>query len=287
VIRGVKGVVRAEYLPSERAVRMPLADRGHIAYPAVDGPAALTVRDGVLARRTAIPASQWRFTADRTAVEMPAGFEPGRLYELVYKAADPRLSSAGLAAVRDIVAWLKHPPAGGAFAAPAPRVRRALAFGISQSGRFLRSFLYEGMNEDEDGRIVFEGVWADVAGAGRVFLNHRFAQPSRDGWAYWNTLYPTDLFPFTDTPQPAPDGRGEDGLFLRLRPERIPKLILTNGSWEYWNRSAALVHTDWSGRRDVPLHPNTRLYVLSGSQHGPGWLPQPGWCWWAISARCG
>lgn len=275
VIRGLQGLVRAEFLPSERTVRMPLADRNHIAYPALDAPATLTVRDGVLGRRRTIPPSQWRFTADRTAVEMRAGFEPGRLYELVYTAADPRLSSAGLAAVRDTVAWLKHPPAGGAFAAPAPRVERALGFGISQSGRFLRSFLYEGMNEDEDGRMVFEGVWADVAGAGRVFLNHRFAQPSRDGWAYWNTRYPTDLFPFTDTPQPAPDGRGEDGLFLRLRPERIPKLILTNGSWEYWNRSAALVHTDWSGRRDVPLHPNTRLYVLSGSQHGPGWLPQP------------
>jgi hypothetical protein len=275
VIRGVKGVVRAEFLPSERTVRMPLADRNHIAYPALDAPAALTVRDGVLARRSTIPAPQWRFTADRTAVEMPAGFEPGRLYELVYTAADPRISSAGLAAVRDVVAWLKHPPAGGAFAHPAPRVQRALAFGISQSGRFLRSFLYEGMNDDEDGRIVFEGVWADVAGAGRVFLNHRFAQPSRDGWAYWNTLYPTDLFPFTDTPLPAPDGRGEDGLFSRLRPGRIPKLVLTNGSWEYWNRCAALVHTHWNGRLDVPLHPDTRLYVLSGSQHGPGWLPQP------------
>ncbi|MCX7604640.1 MAG: alpha/beta hydrolase domain-containing protein [Bryobacteraceae bacterium] len=273
-IPGVKGVVRAEFLPSERTARMPLSDRGHIAYPALDEPAVLTVRDGVLGRRRTIPALRWKFTADRTAVEMEAGFEPGRLYELVYRASDPRLSSAGLAAVRDAVSWLKHLPDAGAFPKPAPRVVRALGFGISQSGRFLRSFLYEAMNEDEDGRLVFDGVWADVAGAGRVFLNHRFAQPSRDGWAYWNTLYPTDLFPFTDTPQVGPSGRGEDGLLSRLRPERIPKLILTNGSWEYWNRCAALVHTDVRGRLDAPLHPNTRLYVLAGSQHGPGRLPQ-------------
>ena len=273
VIAGVKGVVRAEFLPDERTARMPLADRNHVAYPALDEPATLTVRDAVLGRRRKIDPRLWRFNADRTAVEMSAGFEPGRLYELVYTARDPRLSSAGLAAVRDVVSFLKHPPAAGAFAKPAPRVVRAIGFGISQSGRFLRSLLYEGMNEDEAGRVVFEGVWADVAGAGRVFLNHRFAQPSRDGWAYWNTLYPTDLFPFSDTPQPSYTAQGSEGLLSRLRPEAIPKLFLTNGSWEYWNRCAALVHTDVAGELDIPLHPGTRLYVLAGSQHGPGRLP--------------
>lgn len=275
VLPGVEGVVRAEFLPSARTTRMPLSDRDHIPYPALEKPATLTVRDSVLGRRRKIPSTQWRFDASRTAVEMPAGFEPGRLYELVYRASSPRLSSAGLAAVRDTVAFLKHPPSASAFPAPAPRIERALAFGISQSGRFLRSFLYTGMNEDESARIVFDGLWADVAGAGRVFLNHRFAQPSRDGWAFWNTLYPTDLFPFTDTPQPAWNAQGSDGLLLHLRPQMIPKIFLTNGSWEYWNRCAALVHTDVSGAVDAPLHINTRLYVLSGSQHGPGRLPSP------------
>lgn len=273
VIQGVKGVVRSEFLPTERTTRMPLADRNHAAYPALNEPAALTVRDGVLGRRRRIDPARWRFTQDRTAIEMASGFEPGRLYELVYRAADPRLSSAGLAAVRDAVAFFKHPPKDGAFAAPSPRVERAIGFGISQSGRYLRTFLYTGMNEDELGRIVFDGVWADVAGAGRVFLNQRFAQPSRDGWAYWNTLYPTDLFPFSDTPQPAWNAAGSDGLLMHLPPKAIPKLFLTNGSWEYWNRCAALVHTNVTGEIDAPLHSSTRLYVLSGSQHGPGRLP--------------
>ncbi len=273
VIHGVKGVVRSEFLPAEKTTRMPLADRGHIAYPALNEPAALTVRDTVLGRRRKIDPSRWRFTEDRTAIEMTAGFEPGRLYELVYRASDPRLSSAGLAAVRDAVSFFKHPPGEGAFAAPSPRVERAIGFGISQSGRYLRSFLYTGMNEDEMGRIVFDGVWADVAGAGRVFLNQRFAQPSRDGWAFWNTLYPTDLFPFSDTPQPAWNAAGSDGLLMHLAPKAVPRLFLTNGSWEYWNRCAALVHTDVAGAVDAPLHANTRLYVLSGSQHGPGRLP--------------
>jgi hypothetical protein len=273
-IPGVKGIVRSEFLPAEKTARMPLADRNHVAYPALNEPATLTVRDAVLGRRRKIDSSRWRFTEDRTAIEMPAGFEPGRLYELVYSAADPRLSSAGLAAVRDAVSFLKHPPGEGAFPAPSPRVQRAIAFGISQSGRYLRSFLYAGMNGDEAGRIVFDGVWADVAGAGRAFLNHRFAQPSRDGYAYWNTLYPVDLFPFSDTPQPAWNASGSDGLLMHLPPQAVPKLFLTNGSWEYWNRCAALIHSDVAGAIDVPLHANTRLYVLAGAQHGPGRLPE-------------
>ena len=62
-------------------------------------------------------------------------------------------------------------------------LKRAYGFGISQSGRFLRTFLYYGFNQDEKGRRVFDGVMAHVAGAGRGSFNHRFAQPSRDGCA--------------------------------------------------------------------------------------------------------
>ena len=46
-------------------------------------------------------------------------------------------------------------------------LKHSLGFGISQSGRFLRTFLYEGFNLDEQGRKVFDGIWADAGGAGR------------------------------------------------------------------------------------------------------------------------
>jgi len=36
-------------------------------------------------------------------------------------------------------------------------VQRALSFGVSQSGRFLRHMLWQGFNEDTQGRIVFDG----------------------------------------------------------------------------------------------------------------------------------
>ena len=53
----------------------------------------------------------------------------------------------------------------------------ALAFGISQAGRYLRDHIAQGFNRDEDGARVFDGVFTHVAGIGRVFFNTR--SPSR------------------------------------------------------------------------------------------------------------
>ena len=39
---------------------------------------------------------------------MAAGFEPGKIYEVVYKAKDPVLVGLGPAAVRDSVSYLKY-----------------------------------------------------------------------------------------------------------------------------------------------------------------------------------
>ena len=90
---------------------------------------------------------------------------------------------------------------------PPGAIKRAIAFGISQSGRFLRTYLYYGFNEDEAHRKVFDGVMAHVAGAGRGSFNHRFAQPSRDGHPFINFFYPTDIFPFTDEAADRPGDR--------------------------------------------------------------------------------
>lgn len=275
VVDGVTGLVRAEFIPDARTNIMPLGDRGHIAYPALPGATKFTVRNTVLAARRTLPASQWKFHAGRTAVEMESGFTPGLIYELVYTAKNPRVVGVGLAAVRDIVSYFKYTRDGVSLLADQPRfIKRAIGFGISQSGRFLRTFLYYGMNEDEQKRKVFDGIWADVAGAGRGSFNHTFGQASRDGFAHANTLYATDVFPFTDIPQVDPVTREEDGLLKRTRPEMVPKIFYTYGSWEYWNRCAALVHVSVDGKLDAPLPPTTRLYAVSGSQHGPGQLPR-------------
>ena len=88
--------------------------------------------------------------------------------------------------------------------APAARV---YGEGISQNGRFLRDFLYQGFNADEEGRIALDGVLAHVAGAGRGSFNYRFAQPSRDAQPTSSVFFPTDMSPFTDQPEKDPVDR--------------------------------------------------------------------------------
>ena len=210
VARGITGLVRSEFVPSASTMIMPLADRNHVPYPPIDPDSArLTVRDHPDKPARPIANSEWQFTG-HGSIHMHAGFEPGKIYELVYRAQDPPIAGLGPAAIRDFISYLKY---GGASATSALGdqpwfLKRAIGFGVSQSGRFLRTFLYYGFNADEKNRRVFDGVWAHVAGAGRGSFNIRFAQPSRDGHPLMNLFYPTDIFPFTDLPERDPaDGR--------------------------------------------------------------------------------
>jgi hypothetical protein len=271
--RPITGLVRAMVITDSREPKAPLGDRGHLAYPAVD-PAgtdsALWVRDHALDAPRLLPRTSWRF-ADETTVALDGGFEPGRIYEVVYRSRDPRVAGCGFAATRDFVSFLKNAPAP---ANPLAGVRLAIAHGVSQSGRFLRHFLYEGFNEDEQGRRVFDGVLADVAGAGRGDFNRRFAQASRDGHQHWNVHYATDAFPFTDLPEVDPATGARRGLLDRaVATGTVPKLFHSFGAYEYWNRAASLVTTNASATRDAELPTTSRVYFVASAQHGPGRIP--------------
>ena len=282
--RPIRGLVRSDFVVAERAFDHSLADRDHLAYEVVNGSApgtVMTVRDSVDAVRRTIPRDQWKFSRlagdrvieDATHVYMAAGFEPGKIYEVVYTAQDPPIVGLGPAAIRDTISLLKN---GSADAVSIPRgaIDRALAFGISQSGRFLRTYLYYGFNRDEHDRKVFDGVLAHVAGAGRGSFNHRFAQPSRDGHPYINFFYPTDIFPFTDVAQTDPETGLIDGLLTHAgAPELLPKIFYTNSGYEYWGRAASLIHTTIDGLKDAPLMDNVRIYLFAAGQHGPGAFP--------------
>jgi len=103
---------------------------------------------------------------DRGSVYLEGGFEPGRIYEVVYVSENPSLVGLGPAAVRDAVSRLKY-EGSEPLGITVDAIDRAIAFGISQSGRFLRTFLYYGFNQDEQGRMAFDGIMSHVAGAGR------------------------------------------------------------------------------------------------------------------------
>jgi hypothetical protein len=278
---GARGLVRCEFRPNTPVDVLPMADRYHIPHPTaeVDEPGArLTVREHAGAPAVAVPRAAWRFARrvdgrlvpDTSYVHLEGGFAPGRIYDLVYRAADSPLVSLGLLAVRDTAGFLRWGPATAGNPC-AGTLDRAVVFGVSQSGRFLRHLLYLGLDEDEQGRLVFDAVVPHVAGARRGEFNLRFGQPSLNAQESVGSL-----FPFTDETQTDPVTGQRDGLLARLATRgRRPKIVTINTSAEYWRGDASLVHTDVEGRRDVEPPAGSRLYLFAGSQHTPGVLPPP------------
>lgn len=274
----ITGLVRADFMVNEKTEQHPLGHfiSGNIggteyyAWHADDPANVLTVRDAPMAKRRVIPRKDWGFVdaAGATSepgprtIQLEGGFEPGKIYEAVYRARDPAIAGLGFAAVRDFASYLKQEKNE---LAPAQRVYAA---GISQSGRFLRHFLYEGFNSDEAGKQAIDGMFVHVAGAGMGSFNHRFAQPSRDAQPTTALFYPTDVFPFADTPQTDPMTGQTAGLLDRAKAAGVlPKIFYTNTSYEYWSRAASLVHTSPDGKRDLPILDNVRIYLLAGLQH--------------------
>jgi hypothetical protein len=236
----------------------------------------LTVRDSREAQRTTIPRTQWQFahtvdgklTPNDRFIHLDGGFHPGKIYEYVYVVADPVVAGLSFAVFRDFASYAKH-----ALDAIAP-VQRVYGEGISQNGRFLRDFLYEGFNADEDGKIALDGVLAHVAGAGRGSFNYRFAQPSRDAQPTSSIFFPTDVFPFTDQPEKDPLTGETVGLLDRATAEKVaPKIFFSNTSYEYWGRACALIHVSADGKSDAVISDNVRIYHFTGLQHFPGPFP--------------
>ena len=259
----ITGIVRAGFTPDRRDITYTVGDSAAYAPIDVNDPnATLTVRDGLSAKFETIPRSEWKMAGN--VITLQKGFEPGRNYEISYKAASPPVSGLGLAAVRDITSHAKY--------TAQDRVKYAIGFGVSQSGRFLRTFLYDGMNTDEKGRQVFDGVMAHIAGGARLDVNRRWAMPTGLG------TYSATAFPFADMAQKDPASGVTDGLLDNPRAKaNQPKIFYTNTGVEYWGggRSAALIHTTADGSKDITLPANVRTYFFAGNQHGPSAFPPP------------
>ena len=259
--QGVSGWVRVRLRPNLPADTLPLADRAHIPNPTVDlndPDASITMREHGGAAAVTLPREAWHFS-DASHVAMKGGFTPGAIYDVLYRSANPLLVGLSFLAVRDTAAFLRwasaeagNPCAGG--------IERAYLFGVSQSGRFLRQMLHLGLEQDEQGRMVFDAVLPHVAGARRGEFNLRFGQPSLNSQ---DTV--GNLPPFND-----------EGLYARLRERgRVPKIIATNTSAEYWRGDASLIHTDITGTRDAEPAEFVRTYLFAGTQHTPGAIPPP------------
>lgn len=289
----IRGMVRYEMVADAPAETLPLARREGL------GSYRLSERgqkEGVLTwrmresdPRVPIPREQWRIEETPNAkvehgvqpvlsqqrMRLQGGFRPGFIYELVAEAEGPVVQGLGYAAVRDLISFLRYD------ASPRnplrnedgkPVISRAHAFGVSQSGRFLRNLLYLGFNIDEADRMVFDGLMPHVAGGGLGFFNHRFAQPTRHNGQLEEHLYPGDYFPFTYGEAVDPYSHRTDSILRRIgaeNPKLLPKVMHTQSAAEYWHRSGSLVHTDPLGKSDAVIPDNVRIYAFGGTQHGP------------------
>lgn len=275
---GVEGQIVVEIRPSLPVRSRLLANRVHRPSPAADleePTALLTVRDSEDGAVSIIPREDWRFahevdgriipSAERVLLE--TGFEPGRIYHVVYRTRVAPVVGVGLLTFRDIAGLLRdasadHPIAG--------HVRTVLGFGMSQSGRLLRHFLHLGLNRTGAGERAYDGLMPYVAGGRRGEFNHRFAQPSVQ-------LTPSfgHRFPFADASTDDPFGQGSGGIYDAQRATgAFPKVMQIDTSAEYWRGDGSLVDIDPSGHRDLPGAEDVRHYLWAGTQHFPGAIPQ-------------
>ena len=273
VLNGVTGPARDEFLfdhmrtPATANLSWPIADPASLA---------VTVRAKWDAPRERPAGLAIRATgAQAVEITRPAtGFDAGALYEVTYVARDPAVLGLGFAATRDVVSFLRREGASSNPLAVAGRssVQRAIGFGVSQSGRFLRDFLYLGFNEDLAGAQVFEGLMPHIAGGRRIASNYRFGLNGRNARHPQDPAWQADLFPFTYQTLADPLSGRRDGLMQRCRLNATcPRVIQTDSEHEWWASRASLLVTDLAGNH-LDLPPDVRAYMIAGTPHyaGPG-----------------
>ncbi len=273
----VSGRIVVSFQPIANTDTQFLSDREHRPYPTnhlESWDSVLTVQEHEDGEETVIPRERWAFARmvdgrrvpDAAHITMDGGFEAGKVYRVLYETSHAPLVGLGLLATRDIAAWLRYGTvdADGTTNPLAGAIGRAYAYGRSQSGRFLRQMLYLGLNRDESGQIVFDGMLPNVAGGKMGEFNVRFGQPSS-----LSNRSVNNLPPFLDL-----EADGSDGILAEVTRRGVaPKVIYTNTSSEYWGGHGALAHMTPDGKADVALPDNVRSWLFCGTQHAPANLP--------------
>ncbi len=253
-----------------------------LIYPAASpdkADASLTARVRERDERQRPAGLDWRYIDENhieiTRPDDPA-FDAGTIFEFVYTAKDPRVTGLAFASHRDIACFLRggQPDAAGNPnpLASAPPQRLTL-FGISQSGRFVRDFLYQGFNESLEGGRVFDAAVPVIAGSRKTQINRAFAQPGRYQRQHEDHCYPGDQFPFAYRELTDPISGLTDSVLARCEVTgTTPKIMHFDTETEIWSARASLVVTDCEGN-DIDQPDDVRVYLASGIPHG--WANPP------------
>ena len=291
----IAGLMRYEY--SDRATGSFTTNlegnAAFLSYEAADtntANATFTVADSEYGPKTLVPPNRWAFGTCPTgqASLVPTnfdlcyfdGFDNKKIYELIYQAKNPIVMGLGFATTRDIASFLRNDTRDDA-GNPNPvgrGIRRAYAAGGSQTGGYLRDYIYLGFNEDEMGRKVFDGIIPWIAGTDRVFINVRFADPNTYSEQdrqhnYLQSSYP----PFTYGVTTDPLSGVHDGIMRRPRTD--PLVMQVDSQSEFWQLHGSLNVVNGVGN-PVAIPENVRLYFVGNTAHafisGSFLFPTPG-----------
>ena len=273
----IAGWVNPWFIPNKRSDSFEFAS-GYFspAYPPADPNNAayrLTEREGWVAAPRLIPREDWQFgrmekgsvVYDANWISLKGGFKPGQTSQINYESKNPTIAGLGFAAIRDLASALKHNPDAIVHG------RYAYTYGASQTGRFQRQMIYEGFTTDEQGRQAIDALFIQTGATGLGSFNERFAQPNELG-SFTQTKFPIRYEVTTD-----PMTGKRDGLGAHVPAGQEPKVFLVDSGSEYWDRGrvAALRHLSMDGTQDLPDPPNVRIFLMAGTQHGPGsWPPR-------------
>jgi Alpha/beta hydrolase domain len=275
--RPITGWVSPWFIPNQPADSYEYAS-GYFtpAYPPLDLKNLayrLTEREGWVAAPRLIPRGDWRFARvengqvvpDPNWVWVKGGFKAGMTYQVFYESKNPPVAGLGFAAIRDMASAVKYSPDAIVHA------RYVYTYGASQTGRSQRQMIHEGFTTDEQGRQAIDALFVQTGGTSVGSFNERFAEPDELG-SFTQTKFPIRYEMTTD-----PVTGKRDGLGARVPAGQEPKIFLVDTGSEYWDRGrvAALRHVSMDGQEDLPDPPNVRVFMLAGTQHGPGsWPPR-------------
>lgn len=304
----ITGQVRGEYIfTSPQSTEDLSAPPTYEAVSTDNSGATLTQRVHQHDPKVTIPNDQWAF-ADCTTTPFPGvpsttkiclngGFDTNHIYELVYTAKNPTVAGLGFAATRDLISFLRNSaPSGrgngvgngvgggrchnrgqGAAHNGCPQnplgesIDHAIIYGSSQSGRWIRTFIQLGFNQDENLHQVVDGAMPHIA-SNRGAFNVRFAQPTRlSGTQHTEAQYPGAESPQTWDVYDDPLSDVNASQLDRCNATHTcPKVMATMTDTEYWQSLMALNTTDASGTRDLTIPGNVRIYHFASTQHGSG-----------------
>jgi hypothetical protein len=289
---------REEFIPDTSYAPTATSYVVNLTYPAANPDptkATLTVREHQTDPRQTPSGVSWKYLPAesdgnvwRIQITRPTdtvAFDNGAIYEFIYQAKDPLVTGMAFASLRDLVSFLRHGvkddlnnPNPLAHLGK-PTIEKAIGFGSSQSGRYIKNFVYEGFNEDENHRKIFDGIMTHVGGSRLNWLNFEFSQTGRWSRQHEEHYQVNDQFPFTYRTLHDHISGKTDGFLVKCRKQdrdehegTCPKIMQTDTDCEMWQARASLVVTDTKGH-DIELPENVRYYHVASAQHSAAVTP--------------